>query len=86
MHLRKNKPATSREVQPALRKLVLERDDWTCQKCDSQENGLHCHHIDPVINNPIESSDIDNCITLCKSCHKEIHKLPNCQYTNLRCR
>lgn len=45
-------PATSREVQPQLRKMVLERDNWFCQKCgktkeENPELELHCHHIDP---------------------------------------
>ncbi|HLD90923.1 MAG TPA: HNH endonuclease [Patescibacteria group bacterium] len=79
------KPATSREVQPALRKLVLERDNWTCQKCGKTEVELHCHHIDPVINNPIESADVANCITFCKDCHKKAHKLPGCNYSELKC-
>ncbi len=80
------KPNSSREVQPALRKIVLERDDWTCQKCGADiEATLHCHHIDPVINNPIESADVDNCITLCKACHHIAHKKPGCGYGELRC-
>jgi hypothetical protein len=78
------KPSTSREVQPELRKLVFERDNWSCVKCKEVKN-LHCHHIDPVVNNPIESVDIDNCITLCKNCHRNIHKLPGCTYNELRC-
>jgi len=73
-----HKPATSREVQPQLRKLVLERDNWTCQKCGSTDE-LHCHHIDPVINNPIESADVDNCITYCVECHKEAHQQDGCK-------
>ena len=77
------KPATSREVQPQLRKLVLERDNWTCQKSGSIEE-LHCHHIDPVINNPIESADTDNCITYCSSCHKETHQQDGCKYGELK--
>lgn len=81
------KLATSREVQPELRKLVLKRDDYKCQKClkGLDEVQLHCHHIDPVVINPIESADIDNCVTLCKACHKEVHKLPNCSYIELKC-
>ena len=79
---------TSREVQPELRKLVLERDNWTCQKCGANKNDditvtLHCHHIDPVKNNPIESADMDNCITLCKACHKEAHSRKGCRYSDL---
>ena len=79
---------TSREVQPELRKLVLERDNWTCQKCGKSKDEdinliLHCHHIDPVKNNPIESADMDNCVTLCKECHKEAHKRKGCRYSDL---
>ena len=82
-------PSTSREVQPDLRKMVLERDNWTCQRCgknkeDDIEVELHCHHIDPVVNNPIESADIDNCITLCKECHKFMHtQIPGCKLGDL---
>jgi hypothetical protein len=38
-----------------------------------------------MIYNPIESADIDNCITLCKYCHEEVHQIPGCEYHNLRC-
>jgi hypothetical protein len=79
------KPATSREVQPELRQLVFERDDYTCQKCGKFDTEIHCHHIDPVSQNPIESADIDNCITLCKGCHKEVHKQEGCGYNELKC-
>jgi hypothetical protein len=79
------KPSTSREVQPELRKLVFQRDDWTCIKCGSQSN-LHCHHIEGIVQNPIESADMDLCITLCKLCHKEVHKQKDCRYNDLRCK
>lgn len=78
------KQATSREVQPQLRKLVFKRDGHTCQKCDSKDN-LHCHHITGVEMNPIESADIDNCITLCKDCHKEVHKQDGCNMKRKKC-
>jgi len=73
-NIRGDKLTTSREVQPELRKLVLKRDNYTCQICGKKEVELHCHHVDPVVNNPIESADVDNCITLCKKCHIHIHK------------
>ena len=83
------KPASSREVNPVLRQLVLARDNYTCQKCGKfQEElnvGLHCHHIIPHINSPLETNDPDNCITLCKDCHKEVHKIPGCKYHELKC-
>ena len=82
------KKSTSREVQPQLRKLVLKRDNYKCQICEAttDEEQLHCHHITGVEKNPIESADIDNCITLCKSCHKKVHKLPDCGYHELICK
>ena len=83
------KPATSREVQPELRQLVFQRDNYTCQKCDTHkdnlDSGIHCHHILPLNESPVESADEDNCITLCEDCHKEVHKLPGCIYSELRC-
>lgn len=44
------KKATSREVRSELRKLVLERDNWCCQKCGKtiDDAQLHCHHILPI--------------------------------------
>lgn len=81
------KPATSREVQPELRKLVLVRDNYRCQICDADINTaeLHCHHIEAVSQNPVESLDIDNCIILCKKHHKQVHTLPGCNYNELKC-
>jgi len=73
----------NREVQPELREMVLERDDYTCQKCGSTDN-LKCHHMIPVAYDPIESVDIDVCITLCEKCHKEAHQLPGCTIGDIR--
>ena len=76
---------TYRDVQPELRKLVLERDNWTCIKCGSKSN-LHCHHIEGIRWEPLESADIDKCITVCESCHKQIHKKDGCGFAELRCK
>jgi len=79
---------TSREVQPALRKLVLERDNYTCQKCGVTDKELHCHHYEGIEVNPIESADMDMCITLCKDCHNEVHRQDKCgmkDYKRGRC-
>jgi len=78
------KKATSREVQPDLRKMVLARDNWECQMCGSGKE-LHCHHITGVEQNPIESADAANCITFCKTCHKKVHSEKGCRYFELRC-
>jgi len=77
------KIATSREVQPELRQMVLKRDDYKCVKCDS-DGPLHCHHITGVELDPIESADVDNCITVCKDCHKEIHRQVGCTYNDMK--
>ena len=79
------KTDTSREVQPHLRKLVLERDDWTCQKCGNGDKELHCHHMTGIEINPIESADMDNCITFCVDCHHEVHRLSYCNMRREKC-
>ena len=78
------KQATSREVQPELRQMVLKRDNYTCQKCGSKKF-LHCHHVEGIRWEPLESADIDKCITLCKICHKLAHKKEGCGYHEMKC-
>jgi len=75
----------NREVQPELRQMVFERDGWKCTKCGS-EKSLHCHHLEGIRWNPLESADIDSCITVCKDCHKEIHQKEGCGYNELQCK
>jgi hypothetical protein len=72
-----------REVQAELRQMVLERDGYKCTKCGSTKD-LHCHHILPVAVEPLLSTDIDNCITLCYNCHKEVHSKDGCRYGQLK--
>ena len=82
------KKATSREVNPLVRQLCFERDNWTCQTCGAtqSEAPLHCHHIEGYAQNPRLGNDVANTITLCKECHKEVHRLPGCNYYELRCK
>jgi hypothetical protein len=83
------KPATSREVQPELRQMRFQFDNYTCQKCKKHKNELnvplHCHHIEGIRWEPLESADIDKCLTVCETCHKEIHKKEDCKYIDMRC-
>jgi hypothetical protein len=81
------KKASSREVNPFVRQLCLKRDNWTCQICGAtqEDDQLHCHHLEGVAKNPRLGNDVTNCITLCKTCHKEVHKLPGCGYNELKC-
>jgi hypothetical protein len=55
------------------RKSVLERDGYTCCKCGESTN-LQVHHIVRFCDDPELRFDIDNGLTLCKECHKKIHK------------
>jgi 5-methylcytosine-specific restriction endonuclease McrA len=82
------KQATSREVVPLLRQLVLERDNWTCQRCEATTETvqLHVHHIIPYAQNKMQANDPDSCITLCKKCHKEVHSQEGCKYSDLKCK
>lgn len=73
----------SREVQPELAELVLKRDNYKCQRCGSKDN-LECHHFEGIEQNPIESADVDMCITLCRDCHKLAHSEIGCRYIDLR--
>ena len=81
------KKATSREVVPLLRQLILERDNYTCQKCGAttETAQLHVHHEKSYTLNKIMANDPDNCITLCKKCHKEVHSQDGCRYVDLKC-
>jgi hypothetical protein len=86
----KNKEKTSREVQPQLRQMRFKLDNYTCQKCFKHQRdldvGLNCHHLEGIMWEPIESADIDKVITLCKTCHLEVHKKDGCKYNDLKCK
>ena len=85
-----SKPKTSREVHPELRQMRFKIDNYTCQKCGKHQGelkvGLHCHHIEGIRWEPLESADLDKCITVCKNCHLEIHKKEGCGYHDMQCK
>lgn len=47
---------------------VKDRDDHKCQICGATTY-LHAHHIKPRATNPLMTYDIDNGLTVCRSCH-----------------
>ncbi len=53
-----------------LRRIILERDGWRCQKCGSFRN-LDVHHMRwrSALGDDAET----NLITLCRECHQMLH-------------
>lgn len=53
---------------------VLSRDNYTCQgKADEHHSQLHAHHIKSYAKYPELRYDVNNGITLCRSCHIKEH-------------
>ncbi len=52
---------------------VLARDNYTCQYCSgkSKDKQLDCHHI--IFRKNKGTDTPDNLITLCKTCHQDLH-------------
>jgi len=56
------------------RKSIYDRDNYTCQMCNSTSSGhLNAHHIKKLSTNPDLAYNIDNGITLCEDCHKLVN-------------
>lgn len=54
------------------RKRVFKRDNYTCQRCGNKQN-IIAHHIKDFMDYPKLRFDVNNGITLCRACHKQIH-------------
>lgn len=54
------------------RKIVFERDNYTCQECGLQNN-LQAHHLEHLSKNLSRAFDITNGLTLCIDCHQKQH-------------
>ena len=54
------------------RKIILKRDEYTCQICNVIGNNMHVNHIKLFAHYPKLRLDINNGITLCKHCHEMI--------------
>lgn len=51
-----------------VRKRILERDNWTCQKCGQSMGKLQVHHIIKQKENRVDADD--NLVAVCHSCHR----------------
>ena len=59
-----------------LRKDCFKRDNWTCRYCDDKRSTpLNAHHILSWSKHKDNRFFLNNLITLCKSCHKEEHRI-----------
>lgn len=54
---------------------IKERDKYICQRCGAALSSryLEAHHKMPVWFMPELKTDLNNGITLCKKCHKQLH-------------
>lgn len=50
-----------------IRKMVYERDHWTCQDCGIKGIKLDVHHKIPFLES--HDNSLENLISLCRSCH-----------------
>jgi 5-methylcytosine-specific restriction endonuclease McrA len=66
------KPRTRMAGKPyaQLRREILERDGWRCQKCGCSKN-LDVHHLRRL---SALGDDVEpNLITVCRECHQNLH-------------
>jgi 5-methylcytosine-specific restriction endonuclease McrA len=56
-----------------IRNFAFKRDDYTCNNCKKRGVYLECHHLHSYKNYPSKRLDINNVVTVCYKCHKEIH-------------
>lgn len=56
------------------RKIIYERDQYTCQVCgDNRGGNLEAHHLYSYTAYPEHRIDVNNGITLCIKCHEDFH-------------
>ena len=81
------------EEQERLRKIedyrewrtyIYKRDNYTCQRCFSYGGRLNAHHILFFKKFPTFRFDVDNGITLCRDCHKYIHKIKSKRFMKVK--
>lgn len=54
-------------------KLVMARDNYTCQCCGQEHGDIEVHHLDSYDWCVEKRTDVTNGITLCGKCHKSFH-------------
>lgn len=69
-----NKRARNSESYPVWRKMVFERDNYTCVFCGVRGGKLQADHILKFSEYPLMRFDIGNGRTLCVPCHRKRHR------------
>jgi 5-methylcytosine-specific restriction endonuclease McrA len=57
-----------------MRLKVMERDEWTCQRCCDDESTLYVHHLSYSPQTDPWDYPIENFITVCEICHQDQHE------------
>lgn len=55
------------------KKQILKRDDYKCVLCKNDKESLHVHHLDGYHWCKEKRYDVNNGVTLCKTCHNQFH-------------
>lgn len=50
---------------------ILERDEWTCQRCFDTSSTLHVHHFRYIPGKEPWDYDNDSLLTICAECHEQ---------------
>ena len=63
---------------------ILSRDNYTCQKCKKNKDGLklHVHHI--IFKSREGANTPNNLMTLCNLCHDKLHRHKNAEKESLK--
>ncbi|GIW70313.1 MAG: hypothetical protein KatS3mg101_1060 [Patescibacteria group bacterium] len=74
-----NRKLRKRKEYIEWRNAVYARDGWACKICKKklQAGNIVAHHIKSFSNHKDKRLDVDNGVTLCRSCHALIHNPKN---------
>lgn len=53
---------------------VFLRDNWSCRRCGISDHRMQAHHVRPWAKFPSLRFDVKNGVTVCKPCHRTIHR------------
>ena len=70
----KSKKERNSKDYKVWRSAVFKRDNYTCQMCGKRGVKLNAHHKRSWAEYPDLRYSVDNGITLCERCHKDVHR------------